>query len=184
MYERYFGALEPHLPHACVSVTKSYAGSLTAAFVHEGVLDDTKMVTQYVPELRGTAWDNATLRQVMDMETGSRYSEDYGWTHFSIWAYARACGLQPRLADYNGPEALCDYLRTVHKDGAHGEVFAYKTVNTDVMAWVMTRVTGRSFAQLLHDCLWAPLGCEKDGYVIVDSASMPTARRRPERQPA
>lgn len=49
------------------------------------------------------------------------------------------------------------------------------SVHTDVMAWVMARVTGRSFAQLLHEQLWAPLGCQEEGYVIVDPAGMPSA---------
>src|SRR5206468_9061858 len=77
VYERYFGALEPHLPHACMSVTKSYTGTLTAAFVHEGVLDDSKAIAHYLPELRGTAFEDATLRQVMDMQTGLDYTEEY-----------------------------------------------------------------------------------------------------------
>lgn len=175
VYERYFGALEPHIPHSCFSVTKSYAATLTAAFVHEGVLDDSKTIVHYVPELRDTAWNDATLCQVMNMQTGLAYSEDYADKHSSVWAYRYACGWHPRPGGYVGPRTLCDYLRTVQKDGPHGEVFAYKTVNTDVMAWVMARVTGRSFAQLLHERLWAALGCEEDGYVIVDAAGMSMA---------
>ncbi|WOH57664.1 serine hydrolase [Bradyrhizobium sp. BWC-3-1] len=173
VYERYFGALEPHLAHACFSVTKSYAGTLTAAFVHEGVLDDGKVIPHYLPELRGTAWDNATLRQVMDMQTGLAYTEIYDDERSGVRAYSRACGGRPRPVGYDGPQTLCDYLRTVKKEGAHGEEFAYKTVNTDVMAWVMARVTGRSFAQLLQERLWAPLGCEEDAYVLVDAVGMP-----------
>lgn len=46
---------------------------------------------------------------------------------------------------------------------------------SEVMAWVMARVTGRSFAQFLHDRLWAPLGCDEDGYLIVDSAGIAMA---------
>lgn len=172
VYERYFGALESHLPHACMSVTKSYASTLTAAFVHEGVLDDTKIVLHYVPELRGTAWEDATLRQVMDMETGLAYTEDYVDERSSTRAYGRACGRRPRPAGYDGPQTLCEYLCTVRKEGAHGEAFAYKTVNTDVMGWVMSRVTGRSFAQLLQERLWMPLGCEEDSYVTADPVGM------------
>ncbi|RWA95931.1 MAG: class C beta-lactamase-related serine hydrolase [Mesorhizobium sp.] len=177
VYERYFGALQPHLPHLCYSVTKSYAGTLAAAFVHEGVLDDSKMIPHYLPELRGTGWEDATLRQVMDMHTGLAHREEYatGDRSSDVWAYRIASGRRPRPAGYDGPQTACDYLRTVRKEGAHGEVFAYKTVNTEVMAWVMARVTGRSFAQLLHERLWAPLGCEEDGYIIVDRAGMPAA---------
>ncbi|CCV10458.1 serine hydrolase [Mesorhizobium sp. STM 4661] len=175
VYERYFGALEPQLPHACHSVTKSYAGTLAAAFVHEGVLDDRKAISHYLPELYGTAWEDATLRQVMDMQTGLAHTEIYADENSDLWAYSRACGFRPRLAGYDGPQTMCDYLATVRKEGAHGETLDYKTVNTEVMAWVISRVTGCSFAQLLQERLWAPLGCEEDAYVVVDSAGIPMA---------
>ncbi|WP_407185329.1 serine hydrolase domain-containing protein [Bradyrhizobium centrosematis] len=177
VYERYFGALQSQLPHACYSVTKSYAGTLTAAFVHEGVLDDAKMIPHYLPELRGTAWEDATLRQVMDMQTGLAHTEEYapGDRSSDAWAYRIASGRRPRPDSYGGPRTACDYLRTVRKQGTHGEAFAYKSINTEVMAWVMSRVTGRSFAQLLHERLWSPLGCEEDGYVIVDPIGLPLA---------
>lgn len=175
VYERYFGALEQHLPHACHSVTKSYVGTLAAAFVHEGVLDDSKAIPHYLPELQGSAWEDATLRQVMDMQAGLAHTEIYADENSDLWGYARACGFRPKLARYDGPQTMCDYLQTVRKKGAHGGTFDYLTVNTEVVAWVMARVTGHSFAQLLQERLWAPLGCEDDAYVVVDSAGMPMA---------
>lgn len=175
VYERYFGALSAELPHSCMSVTKSFAGTLTASFVHEGVLDDRKAISHYLPELCGAAWEDATLRQVMDMQTGLAYTEDYVNEHSGSRAYSRASGFRWRPEGYAGPRTLYDYLRTVGKEGVHGKEFAYKTVNTDVMTWVMARVTGRSFSQLLHERLWAPLGCEEDAFVTVDSAGVPIA---------
>ncbi|TIL19212.1 MAG: serine hydrolase [Mesorhizobium sp.] len=175
VFERFFGALERNMPHACFSVTKSYAGTLAAALVHEGVLDERKLISHYLPELRGTAWEDATLRQVMDMQTGLEYSEDEVDEQSSNAIYMRACRTRSRPANYCGPQTSCDFLRTVRKEGEHGEVFSYKSVNTQVMAWVMSRVTGRSFAQLLHERLWAPLGCEDDGYLVVDPAGMSSA---------
>ncbi|UVK36004.1 beta-lactamase family protein (plasmid) [Mesorhizobium sp. AR10] len=174
VYERYFGALEPHLPHECQSCTKSYAGTLAAVLVYEGLLNESKMISHYLPELEGSAWEDATLRQVMDMQTGLAFNEDYVDEHSDIWAYRRAFGRLPRPAGYDGPRTSCDYLRTVRKQGAHGE-FAYQSLNTQVMAWVMMRVTGRSFAQLLQESLWVPLGCEEDGYLEIDSGGMPLA---------
>ncbi|RWC53217.1 MAG: class C beta-lactamase-related serine hydrolase [Mesorhizobium sp.] len=175
VYERYFGSLEPHLPHACHSVTKSYVGTLAAAFVHEGVLDDGKAIPYYLPELQGSAWEDATLRQVMDMQTGLAHAEVYADENSDLWDYARACGFRPQLAGYSGPKTMCDYLQTIRKKGAHGGSFEYLTVNTEIVAWVMSRVTGHSFAQLLQERLWAPLGCEDDANIIVDSAGMPMA---------
>jgi CubicO group peptidase (beta-lactamase class C family) len=168
VYERYFGALAAHLPHSCFSITKSYAATLAATLVHEGVLDQTKTIPHYLPEMRGSAFDDAPLRLVMDMQTGLDYTEVYSDPASSIWEYARSAGLRPRPAGYAGATIVHDYLPKLRKQGAHGEAFAYKTVNTEVMCWVMSRVTGRSLPQLLQERLWSPLGCEEDGYIVVD----------------
>ncbi len=83
VYERYFGALEPHLPHIAYSVTKSFTGLLAAMLVHEGVLDAEAPATQYVPELKDTAYGDATVRQILDMTIGVAYSETY--TDPTLW---------------------------------------------------------------------------------------------------
>lgn len=173
IYERYFGALEPHLQHHCMSVSKSYVGVLASSLVHEGVLDENRQIPHYLPELQGTAWQDATLRQALDMQTGLQ-SLTAGPNTEDL-AYSLAFGDRPRPSDYDGPQSLLDYLGTVRKHGVHGAAFAYKTVNTDILSWVMVRVCGQSLARILQDRLWAPLGCELDGYLLVDRAGTPMA---------
>src|SRR3984885_10310797 len=77
VYERYFGALQAHRPHACFSITKSYAATLAATLIHERALDETRVVPFYLPEMAGTAYADATLRQLLDMQVGVEYSELY-----------------------------------------------------------------------------------------------------------
>jgi CubicO group peptidase (beta-lactamase class C family) len=173
IYERYFGALQPHIPHSCFSITKSYAATLCASLVHEGVLDENQRVPHWLPEMRGTAFDDATLRQLMDMQIGVAYSEAYADPKAQIWDYARAGGLRPRPADYAGPGSFYEYLPTLRPEGRHGEAFAYKTVNTELMSWIMKKVTGLPLAQMLGERLWAPLGCEQDAYLSVDPIGVP-----------
>ena len=60
-----------------MSVTKSVVGTLGAIMVHEGRLEEDKGVAEYVPELRASAFGDATVRQVLDMTTGLKFSEDY-----------------------------------------------------------------------------------------------------------
>ncbi|MGZ9724352.1 serine hydrolase domain-containing protein [Rhizobium miluonense] len=175
LFERYFGALEPHLPHSTMSITKSYAGTLATALVHEGVLDGDKLVPYYIPELRGTAWDQAKLRHVMDMQTGLAFSEDYTDNRSDGQAFERAGGLRAWPIGEAGPRTMCDYLLTFRQNGAHGKMFAYKSPNAAVMAWVMSRVTGLSLAQLLQQRLWGPLCCEENGEMIVDPDGTPMA---------
>jgi CubicO group peptidase (beta-lactamase class C family) len=169
VYERYFGALQPQRPHACFSITKSYAATLAATLIHERTLDENKRVIHYLPEMAGTAYQDATLRQVLDMQVGVDYSEIYSDPQAHIWDYSRAGGLLTRRADYTGPCNYYEYLVTLRKSGEHGMEFAYKTVNTEVLCWIMRRVTGVPLAEMLSDRIWSRIGCEEDGYFAVDS---------------
>jgi CubicO group peptidase (beta-lactamase class C family) len=169
MYERYFGALQERRPHACFSITKSYAATLAATLIHERALCEAKTVSYYLPEMAGTAYEDATLREVLDMQIGVEYSELYADPKASIWDYGRAGGLRPRGPDYTGPSNFYEYLRTMRKEGTHGAAFTYKTVNTEVLCWVMKRVTGIALQDLLSQRIWSQIGCEEDGYLTVDT---------------
>ena len=168
VYERYFGALTPERPHIGMSLTKSFVGTLAATLAHEGVIDPNALVTKYLPEMQGTAYADATLRQVMDMTIGVRYSENYADPKAEIWNYARAGGLLPQGAGYTGPKTFYEFLTTLQKEGQHGDAFAYKTVNTEVLAWVLRRATGKSLADLTSERIWRKLGAENDAYFMVD----------------
>src|SRR6185295_2217889 len=95
VFERYFGALEPHKQHIAMSVTKSFTGVLAGILVAEGKLDPAAPVTAYVPELEPSAFGDATVEQVMDMTTGLKYTEIYTDANSDVWAMRRANGMAP-----------------------------------------------------------------------------------------
>ncbi len=167
VYERYFGALVPHRQHIAMSVTKSFAGVLAGILVAEGEIDPQALVVEYVPELAKSGFADARVSQVMDMTTGLDYSENYADPKSDVAAMRRAVGTAPPEPGA-APTSLLEYLATVQKLGRHGEAFTYRTVNTDVLAWIIRRVTQASFAQLLSERLWQPLGAEEDAYMTVD----------------
>jgi CubicO group peptidase (beta-lactamase class C family) len=171
-YERYFGALGPHTQHIAFSVTKSFVATIAATLVHEGVLDDQAAVATYLPELASGGYGDATIRQLLDMTTGIAYVEDYTDEQSSIWSLSRAGGFRPRPHGYSGPDTYWDYIQTLQKGGPHGERFAYKTVNTDTLAWVLRRVTGKTLSELMREVFWSRLGVEQDAYFPVDSAGV------------
>lgn len=175
VYERYFGVLNPQGQHAAMSVTKSVVGILGATLVAEAKIDQNKRVVEYVPELAGSAFGNATVRQVLDMTTGLKFSEDYADPKADVWAHGRAGSPLPFAKDYTGPRSYFEFLQTVQPQGNHGEAFAYKTVNSDVLGWIIARATGRNVAQLLSERIWSRLGAEQDGYFTVDSIGTPFA---------
>ena len=175
IYEAYFGSLDELGKHAAMSMTKSMTGLLAEILVAEGQLDDTTLVSSIVPELKGSAFGSATVRQVMDMTTALDYSEDYSDPDADIWIYSKAASPLPKPNDYSGPNGYFEYLQTVQQNGNHGEAFGYKTINTDALGWIVSRVTGKDLTELLSERIWSKMGAEQDGYMTVDAKGTPFA---------
>lgn len=175
VFERYFGALDEHRAHIAFSVTKSFIGTLAASLVHEGVLHESRLTSHFVPELSQSGFGSATLGEVLDMTTGLDFSEVYADPTSGIAAYARAGGFAPRVANNTDADGLYAFLQTVGPAGKHGEAFTYRSVNTDVLAWVIQRATGQRIETLLSQRLWSPLGVERDAHITCDSQGMPFA---------
>ncbi|MCB9769563.1 MAG: serine hydrolase [Candidatus Omnitrophica bacterium] len=175
VYEKYFGGLEETGKHAAMSMTKSMTGLLAEILVAEGRLDDTAEVSSIIPELTDSAFGSATVRQVMDMTTALQFSEDYADPKADIWAYSAAAGPLPKPKDYEGPNGYFEYLKTVKQDGVHGEVFGYKTINSDTLGWLISLVSGESMADLLSKRIWKEIGAEQDAYMTVDAKGTPFA---------
>jgi CubicO group peptidase (beta-lactamase class C family) len=175
VYERYFGALKPNEKHAAMSVTKSFTGTLASILVAEGKINPDARVTDYVPELKASAFGDATVRQVMDMTTALQFSEDYANKEAEIWEYSGAGNPLPKPENYNGPIGYFEALQNVKKHGEHGHAFGYKTPNADALGWIVSRASGESVAQLLSDKIWKRIGMEQDAYYQVDALGIPFA---------
>lgn len=172
IYETYRGALNAELPHIAFSVTKSFVGLLAATLAHEGRIDTAAPVSTYLPELKESAFGDATVRHVMDMTTGVKYSENYTDPEAEVRTYGIAAGYGRPPEGYAGPRSIVDFLATLKKQGEHGSAFAYKTCNTEVLAWLVQRVTGKAMAQLISERIWQKIGAEEDANLIVDPTGM------------
>jgi CubicO group peptidase (beta-lactamase class C family) len=168
IYERYFGALKPHKPHIAMSVTKSFTGTLAGILIAEGKIDPQAPITDYVPELKDSAFGDARVHEAMDMTTGLFYTEVYTDKNSDVWGLRRANGMAPIEPGYEGATTIFDYLRAQQKQGEHGKAFAYKTVNSDVLAWICRRASGLTLSDLLSERIWIPMGAEEDAHYHVD----------------
>lgn len=151
VYENYSGCLKETGQHAAMSMTKSLTGLLAEILISEGKIDDSALVTSVVPELKDSAFGSATIREVMDMTTALDYSENYADPNADIWIYSAAANPLPKAKDYQGPNGYFEYLATVKKEGNHGEAFGYKTINTDALGWIVSRVSGQDLTSLLSE---------------------------------
>ncbi len=175
VYEKYFACLDEMGKHAAMSMTKSLTGLLAEILVAEKRLDDTAKVAAIIPELSQSAFGSATIRQVMDMTTALDYSEDYADPKADIWAYSAAASPLAKPVGYKGPNGYFEYLQTVKQDGVHGRAFGYRTINTDALGWIVSRIAGRNLAELLSERIWSRMGAEQDAYMTVDSKGTPFA---------
>lgn len=133
-YEWYDLGVDAHEPHLLMSNSKSVVGLLATQMIAEGSLKPQEQIVSYLPELRGRAWDGATVQQTLDMTTTITFDENYSDTNSDIRRYAVAAGAAASRPGYAGPNFIVAYLKTLKAAGAHGRRFAYRTVNPEVIA--------------------------------------------------
>ena len=168
VFERYFGALRAAQAAHChvgdqVIHRRARWNSRCRGKARPGRAGDSLRARSS----RSSAFGDATVEQVMDMTTGLKYTEVYTDTNSDVWALRRANGMAPPEPGAP-PISLLEYLTTQQKQGEHGRVFAYKTVNTDVLAWITRRVSGHSLSTQLSTRIWQPMGAEEDAHYTVD----------------
>ncbi|WP_395502921.1 serine hydrolase domain-containing protein [Ectopseudomonas mendocina] len=167
VYERYFNGHTANDRHIMFSVTKSLIGTLAEQLIHEGKLDPERLAGDYVAEFAGSAYADATVRQLLDMAVGISYTEQYDDPASESSQFGYACGFQPAPAEYAQYASLYQYLPTLCKRGEHGGLFHYVTATTEALAWVMERACGEACHELLTR-IWKVIGCQRDGYFMAD----------------
>ncbi|MDX1718448.1 MAG: serine hydrolase, partial [Anderseniella sp.] len=142
-YERYFTTMTERSLHLSQSVAKSVTSAVAGILVGRGLLDPEQPVTDYLPDLKRTAWKGAKLRHVLDMTTGVRFVEDYEALDSDIAMTDIATGWKPAQGRRKGPACVWDQILGLKQQvRPHGETFEYRSIETDVLAYCMQRVTG------------------------------------------
>jgi CubicO group peptidase (beta-lactamase class C family) len=160
VHETYGNGTAAHTPHILMSATKSVTGLIVGILHDRGILDADGVVSDLVPEITQTAYRGATLRQLLDMRTGVLLDKD------EEQAYAAATGWELAAS---GPADLHAYFAKMaapHRE--HGGPFSYISANTDLLGWALERASGRSFASLVSELLWQPMGAADGAYVTTD----------------
>ena len=173
VFERYFNGMGPRTPHILMSVSKSMLGLLAGVLAARGVFDLARPVTDLVPEVAGTAYRGASLRDLLDMRAGIAFDEDYLATSGPIIEYRKSTNWNP-LGPGETPTDLRSFYRVLDKASRpHGGRFDYISPNTDLLGWAIERATGRRYADLMSELLWQPMGAETSGYITVDRLGAP-----------
>ena len=161
--ERYALGHGPETRWISFSMAKSITSTLLGAALLQGhILSLDDPVTRTVPQLRGSAYDDVSIRHVLQMSSGVRWVETY---------------LDPqsdrrRLLDLQAlarPGAVLDYLRTLPRAAAPGSTFNYNTAETFLLGSIVTGAVGRPLSEYLSETIWQPCGMQADAYWQLES---------------
>ena len=174
--ERYFNSMGPSTRHAMFSMTKTVTGVLAMLAIHDGVMGLDDPLTDHVPELAQTAFAPVTVGQALDMTDGIRFVEDYSDNQSDIMRYGRAMAFTPTPPDWDGPNGIQEaILGFTERATEPGEVFLYKSVTTDVLAWAVSRATGQRWIDGVSERIWGPMGAAEDAAVSLDNLGIPVS---------
>jgi CubicO group peptidase (beta-lactamase class C family) len=168
--EWYANGLGPKVPHIVFSVSKSISAILAGILVGQGKLDPEAPVARYIPEVAGSAYDDCTVRHVLDMTVNIDFVEDYLDPNGPFARYRIAMGWNPVPDPASAPDLHGFMVTLPHGTGRHGERFHYVSPNSDLLGWIIERASGRPYAALLSEAIWQPLGAETDGIVTIDKS--------------
>ncbi|NOR30749.1 MAG: serine hydrolase [Sulfitobacter sp.] len=165
VYENYFKGTASDDRRISWSVAKSYLSALIGILLDEGQiasLDD--QVTQYAPALLGTAYDGATIRNVLNMASGVTFDEDYLDKNSDINRMGRVIALGGEL----------DTFAASLKDSfaAPGTQWQYVSIDTHVISMVIRGATNRTIPDLLSEKIIAPMGLEYEPYYLTDGSGV------------
>ena len=163
--EDYFHGMTPETTHETYSVRKSIEATVIATLLGEGKLDEHAPIEQYVPELAQSGCAGATVRQMLDMESGVKYDVGVG----DASEFSRHCrSLGPAARELGVPVGNYNYLPAVKQERPHGSRMAYKEVDPAALIWAAEKVTGKRFATLLSERIWSKIGAEFDADATCD----------------
>ncbi|MBL8926978.1 MAG: serine hydrolase [Pseudonocardia sp.] len=167
VYERYLGQTGADTTHLLMSISKSVVGCVAGNLVARGVLAPEQLVTEHIPEMRSGGYRGATVRHLLDMRSGIRFSEEYTDPNAEVRVLEQAARWSP-LVTPGLPDSMYPYLTLLVAAREHGGAFEYRSCETDVLGWVCERAAGRRMADLIGELVWAPLGAGQDAEITCD----------------
>lgn len=167
--EEYFDGMGPDTPHLLFSVSKSLVGAVVGALHEAGAIGLDVPVTAFVPALANCGYAGATVRHLLDMRSGIKFSENYDDPAAEIHLLDQAMGWAPKRSP-DAPATLRDFLLTLRQKAAHGGAFEYRSCETDVLGWICEVAGGGRMPELMSELLWSRIGAQCDATIGVDAA--------------
>jgi len=150
-----------------MSVAKSFISALIGIAIEQGhIRDINDPITDYAPELAGSAYDNVAIKDILQMSSGASWNEDYGDPESDINRFARVFALGG---------SMNKFATTLTREMAPGTYNRYNSTDTQALGMLLAAATGRSITEYMIENLWHPMGAENTGYWLTDADNMEMA---------
>ena len=168
--EHYANGMTERTLHLSQSLAKSITGAVAGILIGRGLIDPAAPLTEYLPELERTAYSGATIRHLLDMTSGVAFEETYAAADSHMAKLDAAAGWKQR-PNPDWPASVWELILSLREqERPHGSRFEYRSIETDVLAFALQRVSGRRLAELVSCELWAPMEAEDHACFTVDAA--------------
>ena len=161
--ERYGLGFDANGQWTSFSVAKSFTSTLVGAAIKDGFIKSIEdKVSDYIPNLKGSAYDAVSIKQLLTMTSGVRWNEDYEDKNSDV-ALFNEHKAEP------GVDATVSYMRTLSREAPAGDKWAYKTGETNLIGVLVSSATGKTLSAYLSEKIWAPFGMEHNGSWLLGS---------------
>lgn len=184
-YENYWNGYSEHQRHIWYSMTKSLVSTAFGILVEQQQLDLNSSPVNYIPELKGSAFERTTLQDILNHASALAFKENYvdpESEFLKYYAPALGMGFIPGAQDVQPADTeifgVYDFLAKFilpEDTWQPGECFEYNSANADIVGWLISRLSGMSLQEYLAEHLWSKLGTYHDGAIVVDRAGMAVA---------
>lgn len=145
------------------SVAKSFTSTLVGAAIKDGYIKSIEdKVSAYIPDLKGSAYDDVTIRQLLTMTSGVKWNEDYADPKSDVALFN-----QHKAED--GMDVTVSYMRKLPREAPAGTKWVYKTGETNLIGVLVSSATKKKLSDYLSEKVWAPFGMEQDASWLLGS---------------
>lgn len=158
-FEKYFDGNGKSTRWISMSVAKSFVSFLIGVAIEEGKIATIHdPVDKYAPNLKGSGYESVSLKNVLQMSSGIRFTEDYGDLKSDI----------VRLVASFTAGSLNEFVRNLQNERKPGTFNKYVSADTQVLSMVLAGATGKSLTAYMEEKLWSRLGAEYDAKWLTD----------------
>ena len=175
VFERY-PRMRPGDRHLLMSVTKAFTSAVVGILERRGLLDLGRRADSYIGELAGSGWAGVTVNDVLNMVSGIDCLEvdspgAYTDSGHPFYRFEASLGWRPA----GGEPSTYDLIASMPSHRPPGQVYEYTGANTFVLSWLVERVTGQSFAEVLGREICSPGGFEAPAQLCTSAAGTPVS---------